>query len=192
MPYWGKGKARRKMERTRSYSSHKFRNMNLEYLILQDWRKMEDAQFKRFLDLFKEMHINLPLVEALSQMPKYVNPWKTCSWRSPSWRMHPLWHLVKIVLPSYRAKYWGRSRIEEGWLFGYDWRFNEREGSSRLKGKHQCHALQVIPEIRVRWAKADTNDIAVGKLIHETSLRSNWRCTYEIRQITFSHKLCFF
>ena len=32
----------------------------------------EDAQFKRFLNIFKQLHINIPLVEALSQMPKYA------------------------------------------------------------------------------------------------------------------------
>lgn len=33
---------------------------------------MEDAQFKKFLNIFKKLHINIPLVEALSKMPKYV------------------------------------------------------------------------------------------------------------------------
>lgn len=30
-----------------------------------------DVQFKIFLDLLKQLHINASLVEALSQMPKY-------------------------------------------------------------------------------------------------------------------------
>ncbi|XP_039126877.1 uncharacterized protein LOC120263016 [Dioscorea cayenensis subsp. rotundata] len=32
----------------------------------------EEAQFKKFLGIFKQLHINIPLVEALSQMPKYA------------------------------------------------------------------------------------------------------------------------
>ena len=31
-----------------------------------------DEQFGKFLELFKQLHINLPLVEALSQMLKYA------------------------------------------------------------------------------------------------------------------------
>ncbi|KAJ9536230.1 hypothetical protein OSB04_un000596 [Centaurea solstitialis] len=31
-----------------------------------------DDQFKKFLDVFKQLHINIPLVEALEQMPSYV------------------------------------------------------------------------------------------------------------------------
>ena len=34
--------------------------------------KNMDHQFKRFLDIFKELHINIPLVEALEKMPNYV------------------------------------------------------------------------------------------------------------------------
>lgn len=30
----------------------------------------EDEQFKKFMDIFKQLHINILLVEALSQMPK--------------------------------------------------------------------------------------------------------------------------
>ena len=33
----------------------------------------EDAQFKKFLDLFKQLDINLPLVKALTQISKYSN-----------------------------------------------------------------------------------------------------------------------
>ncbi|XP_062112081.1 uncharacterized protein LOC133823377 [Humulus lupulus] len=31
-----------------------------------------DSQFKKFLDMLKQLHINIPLVEALVQMPNYV------------------------------------------------------------------------------------------------------------------------
>ncbi|KAJ9556305.1 hypothetical protein OSB04_010919 [Centaurea solstitialis] len=34
--------------------------------------KNMDKQFKKFSDIFKELHINIPLVEALEQMPNYV------------------------------------------------------------------------------------------------------------------------
>ena len=32
----------------------------------------DDEQYKKFLELFKQLHINIPLVEALGQMPKYA------------------------------------------------------------------------------------------------------------------------
>lgn len=32
----------------------------------------EDAQFKKFMNIFKKLHINIPIVEALSQMAKYA------------------------------------------------------------------------------------------------------------------------
>ncbi|XP_038874895.1 uncharacterized protein LOC120067399 [Benincasa hispida] len=32
----------------------------------------DEQQFKRFLELFRQLHINIPLVEALEQMPTYV------------------------------------------------------------------------------------------------------------------------
>ena len=36
----------------------------------------DDANYKKFLELFKQLHINLPLVEALGQMPKYAKFFK--------------------------------------------------------------------------------------------------------------------
>ncbi|GJT92361.1 putative nucleotidyltransferase, ribonuclease H [Tanacetum coccineum] len=35
-------------------------------------KEKEAEQYGKFLDLFKQLHINLPFVEALSQMPKYA------------------------------------------------------------------------------------------------------------------------
>ena len=35
-------------------------------------RKKEEAHFDKFIDILKEIHINIPLVEALKQMPNYV------------------------------------------------------------------------------------------------------------------------
>ncbi|KAJ9552029.1 hypothetical protein OSB04_016074 [Centaurea solstitialis] len=32
----------------------------------------DEQQFKKFLDIFKELHINIPLVEAIKQMPSYA------------------------------------------------------------------------------------------------------------------------
>ncbi|WP_217833143.1 hypothetical protein, partial [Picosynechococcus sp. PCC 7002] len=35
-------------------------------------KKKIDAQFSKFLDIFKKLEINLPFAEALEQMPKYA------------------------------------------------------------------------------------------------------------------------
>ncbi|KAL5550547.1 hypothetical protein UlMin_000723 [Ulmus minor] len=35
-------------------------------------KQHQDQQFRRFLDVLKQLHINIPLVEALEQMPNYV------------------------------------------------------------------------------------------------------------------------
>ena len=35
-------------------------------------KKTFDDQYKKFLDIFKQLHINIPLIEALEQMPKYA------------------------------------------------------------------------------------------------------------------------
>ncbi|XP_062093791.1 uncharacterized protein LOC133799817 [Humulus lupulus] len=35
-------------------------------------RKQQDDQFRKFLDVLKQLHINIPLVEALDQMPNYL------------------------------------------------------------------------------------------------------------------------
>ena len=35
-------------------------------------RKKEEAHFEKFMDIFKKIHINIPLVEVLKQMPNYV------------------------------------------------------------------------------------------------------------------------
>ncbi|XP_038890428.1 uncharacterized protein LOC120079986 [Benincasa hispida] len=39
-------------------------------------KKNDEQQFKRFLELLRQLHINIPLIEALDQMPKYVNFFK--------------------------------------------------------------------------------------------------------------------
>ncbi|XP_062113329.1 uncharacterized protein LOC133824457 [Humulus lupulus] len=35
-------------------------------------KQQQDSPFRRFLDVLKQLHINIPLVEALEQMPNYV------------------------------------------------------------------------------------------------------------------------
>ncbi|XP_038891676.1 uncharacterized protein LOC120081070 [Benincasa hispida] len=39
-------------------------------------KKNDKQQFKRFLELLRQLHINIPLIEALEQMPKYVKKFK--------------------------------------------------------------------------------------------------------------------
>ncbi|XP_062088469.1 uncharacterized protein LOC133795032 [Humulus lupulus] len=39
-------------------------------------KQQQDGQFRRFLDVLKQLHINIPLVEALEQMPNYVKFFK--------------------------------------------------------------------------------------------------------------------
>ena len=36
------------------------------------WKNSLDKQFSKFLEVFKKLHINIPFVEALEQMPSYV------------------------------------------------------------------------------------------------------------------------
>ncbi|XP_062093732.1 uncharacterized protein LOC133799748 [Humulus lupulus] len=35
-------------------------------------KQQQDGQFRRFLDVLKQLHINIPLVDVLEQMPNYV------------------------------------------------------------------------------------------------------------------------
>ncbi|XP_030497803.2 uncharacterized protein LOC115713460 [Cannabis sativa] len=43
-------------------------------------KQQDDGQFQRFLDVLKQLHINIPLVEALEQMPTYVKFLKDKDW----------------------------------------------------------------------------------------------------------------
>ena len=45
--------------------------LRIPYLI-KDKKDQQEEQFKKFLDMFKTLHINVPFVEALSQMPWYT------------------------------------------------------------------------------------------------------------------------
>ena len=42
-------------------------------------RKKEEAHFEKFMDIFKEIYINILLVEALKQMPNYVKFLEGCA-----------------------------------------------------------------------------------------------------------------
>src|SRR4051812_18644962 len=35
-------------------------------------KQMEENHYKKFLDIFKSLHLNIPLADALEQMPKYA------------------------------------------------------------------------------------------------------------------------
>ncbi|XP_038875092.1 uncharacterized protein LOC120067619 [Benincasa hispida] len=39
-------------------------------------KRNDEQQFKHFLELLRQLHINIPLIEALDQMPKYVKFFK--------------------------------------------------------------------------------------------------------------------
>ncbi|KAK8652449.1 hypothetical protein V6N13_126481 [Hibiscus sabdariffa] len=51
---------------------YKHRKQEEELKGLQLKKQKQDYQFKKFLDILKQVHINLPLVEALQQMPNYA------------------------------------------------------------------------------------------------------------------------
>ncbi|XP_042035058.1 uncharacterized protein LOC121781375 [Salvia splendens] len=48
-------------------------------------KKKKDEQFTRFLDIFKKVHVNIPLIEALQQMPKYAKFLKEVIAQKTSW-----------------------------------------------------------------------------------------------------------
>ena len=46
---------------------------NVPILYAQRLKKNKlDKQFTKFMDVFKKLHINIPFVDALEQMPSYV------------------------------------------------------------------------------------------------------------------------
>lgn len=45
-----------------------------------------DNQFSKFLSIFKQLHINIPLIEALEQMPKLQRFWRIYYQTNGSWR----------------------------------------------------------------------------------------------------------
>ncbi|XP_042002230.1 uncharacterized protein LOC121751541 [Salvia splendens] len=48
-------------------------------------KKKKDDQFTRFLDIFRKVHVNIPLIEALQQMPKYAKFLKEVIAQKTSW-----------------------------------------------------------------------------------------------------------
>ncbi|XP_042030641.1 uncharacterized protein LOC121777440 [Salvia splendens] len=48
-------------------------------------KKKKDEQFTRFLDIFRKVHVNIPLIEALQQMPKYAKFLKEVIAQKTSW-----------------------------------------------------------------------------------------------------------
>ncbi|XP_041999855.1 uncharacterized protein LOC121749347 [Salvia splendens] len=51
----------------------------------QKKKKKKDEQFTRFLDIFRKVHVNIPLIEALQQMPKYAKFLKEVIAQKTSW-----------------------------------------------------------------------------------------------------------
>ena len=64
-----------------------------------------DKQFTKFLEVFKKLHINIPFVDALAQMPNYVKFVKKYSQRKGSLKNSRLLHLLKSAVPSFRKSY---------------------------------------------------------------------------------------
>ena len=62
--------------------------------------KQEHAQqFKKFLEMFTDLHINIPLVEVITQMPKYVKFLKELISSKKSYKSLELSLLIKSVVP---------------------------------------------------------------------------------------------
>ncbi|XP_042022985.1 uncharacterized protein LOC121770298 [Salvia splendens] len=53
--------------------------------VLNQKKKKKDEQFTRFLDIFRKVHVNIPLIEALQQMPKYAKFLKEVIAQKTSW-----------------------------------------------------------------------------------------------------------
>ncbi|XP_061360931.1 uncharacterized protein LOC133304872 [Gastrolobium bilobum] len=61
------------VDRSRTSSPPQTKQVPVKILVPQRTRKQQDdKQFGKFLDILKQLHINIPLVDALEQMPKYV------------------------------------------------------------------------------------------------------------------------
>src|SRR3954469_11628302 len=49
---------------------------------------MEEKHYKKFLDIFRSLHINIPLADALEQMPKYAKYLKDMLTKKRKWEEH--------------------------------------------------------------------------------------------------------
>ncbi|XP_042065534.1 uncharacterized protein LOC121809049 [Salvia splendens] len=58
-------------------------------------KKTNDEQFSRFWDIFKKVHINIPLIEALQQMPGYVKFLKDAVSKKKKWGQHETVNLTE-------------------------------------------------------------------------------------------------
>ncbi|XP_047952285.1 uncharacterized protein LOC125197659 [Salvia hispanica] len=58
-------------------------------------KKKLDDQFSRFLDIFRKVHINIPLVEALQQMPSYAKFLKDVISKKRRWVEHETVNLTE-------------------------------------------------------------------------------------------------
>ena len=51
-------------------------------------KQMEEKHYKKFLDIFRSLHINIPLADALEQMPKYAKYLKDILTKKRKWEEH--------------------------------------------------------------------------------------------------------
>src|SRR4051812_15626179 len=51
-------------------------------------KQMEEKHYKKFLDIFRSLHINIPLADALEQMPKYAKYLKDMLTKKRKWEEH--------------------------------------------------------------------------------------------------------
>src|SRR4051812_28271003 len=49
---------------------------------------MEEKHYKKFFDIFRSLHINIPLADALEQMPKYAKYLKDLLTKKRKWEEH--------------------------------------------------------------------------------------------------------
>ena len=69
-------------------------------------RKQKDGeQFFRFLEIFKKLQINIPLAEALAQMPKYAKFLKEIITNKRTWDNNETCHWRRLVARSSQGKF---------------------------------------------------------------------------------------
>ena len=68
------GKGEKDEEKTPMLAAHPDYDPPISYpqRVKQQKKKQQDKQFAKFLEVFKKLHINVPFMEALTQMPSYV------------------------------------------------------------------------------------------------------------------------
>jgi len=58
-----------------------------------------DSQFGKFLDMLKKLHVNVPFIDALSQIPLHAKFLKEILTKKRKVDVHKLEHQVKTVAP---------------------------------------------------------------------------------------------